>query len=175
MILFLPGPSGPTVCPVCREDLGSHQALHSHYLSCHAVRDNRLTTRPSFQCTDGSAAPPSGEAPASAGWAFVVQREGLLEGPEVECWGEVLVDDKDPRALGAESLTNNAAELWALAEAFLWLRDESGDNKSVPVTLVYDSEVAKGVDDRAMGSDGAFYSGGVTQRFCMLRRRIIGL
>ena len=188
-----PRPSGPTICPVCREDLGSLQALHSHYLSCHAVRDNRLTTRPSFQCsrcsgifgsagglhrhvcssgdkllearqvgavaatvgrpppvhwiiaTDGSAAPSSVEAPASAGWAFVVHREGLLEGPEVECWGEVLVDDKDPRALGAESLTNNAAELWALAEAFLWLRDESGDNKSIPVTLVYDSEVAKGL------------------------------
>ena len=48
------------------------------------------------------------------------------------------MDDKD-------LLTNNAAELWALAEAFLWLRDESGDNKSVPVTLVYDSEVAKGL------------------------------
>ena len=95
--------------------------------------------------TDGSAAPSSVEAPASAGWAFVVHREGLLEGPEVECWGEVLVDDKDPRALGAESLTNNAAELWALAEAFLWLRDESGDNKSLPVTLVFDSEVAKGL------------------------------
>ena len=95
--------------------------------------------------TDGSASPSSVEAPASAGWASVVQREGLLEGPEVECWGEVLVDDKDPRALGAESLTNNAAELWALAEAFLWLRDESGDNKSVPVTLVYDSEVGKGL------------------------------
>ena len=63
----------------------------------------------------------------------------------MECWAEVLVDDKDPRALGAESLTNNAAELWALAEAFLWLRDESGDNKSIPVTLVYDSEVAKGL------------------------------
>ena len=55
------------------------------------------------------------------------------------------MNDKDPRALGAESLTSNAAELWALAEAFLWLRDESGDNKSVPVTLVYDSEVAKGL------------------------------
>ena len=40
-------------------------------------------------------------------------------------------------------LTSNAAEVWALAEAFLWLRDESGDNKSIPVTLVYDSEVAK--------------------------------
>ena len=35
--------------------------------------------------------------------------------------------------------------MWALAEAFLWLRDESGDNKSVPVILVYDSEVAKGL------------------------------
>ena len=141
-----PRPSGPTVCPVCREDLGSLQELHSHYLSCHAVRDNRLTTRPSFQCsrcsgtfgsagglhrqvcssgdkllearqvgkvaatvgrpppvhwivaTDGSAAPSSVEASASAAWAFVVQREGLLEGLEVECWGEVLVDDKDPRA-----------------------------------------------------------------------------
>ena len=127
-------------------------------LPCHAVRDNRLTTRPSFQrsrcsgvfrsagglhrhvcssgdkllearqigtvaatvgrpppvhwviATDGSASPSSVEAPASAGWAFV-QREGLLEGPEVECSGEVLVDDKDPRALGAESLTTNAAEL----------------------------------------------------------------
>ena len=52
----------------------------------------------------------------------------MLEGPEVECWGEILVDDKDPRALGAESLTNNAAELWALAEAFSWLRDESGES-----------------------------------------------
>ena len=30
--------------------------------------------------TDGSAAPSSVEAPASAGWAFVVQREGLLRG-----------------------------------------------------------------------------------------------
>ena len=32
-----------------------------------------------------------------------------------------------------------------MAEAFLWLRDESGDDRSVPVTLVYDSEVAKGL------------------------------
>ena len=64
---------------------------------------------------------------------------------EVECWGEVLTDDRDPRALGADSLTNNSGELWALAEAFLWLRDESGDDKSVSVTLIYDSEVAKGL------------------------------
>ena len=32
-----------------------------------------------------------------------------------------------------------------LAEVFLWLRDESGDDKSVAVTFVYDSEVAKGL------------------------------
>ena len=68
---------------------------------------------------------------------------GLLIGLEVECWGEVLVDDRDPESLGADSLTNNAGELWALAEAFLWLRDEAGDDRSVPVPLVYDSEVAK--------------------------------
>ena len=59
--------------------------------------------------------------------------------------GEVLTDDRDPRALGADSLTNNSGELWALAEAFLWLRDESGDEKSLSVTLIYDSEVAKGL------------------------------
>ena len=95
--------------------------------------------------TDGSASQPSVEAPGSAGWGVVVNRVGVLEGTEMECWGEVLDDDRDPRALGAESLSNNAGELWALAEAFLWLRDESGDNRSVPVTFVYDSEVAKGL------------------------------
>ena len=91
--------------------------------------------------TDGSASPPSPGLPATAGWGFLVHRVGLLGGLEVECWGEVLVDDRDPRSL----LTNNTGELWALAEAFLWLHDESGDDRSVPVTLVYDSEVAKGL------------------------------
>ena len=188
-----PTPPGPTCCPVCKEDLGSVAALGAHYASYHAVRDDRLVTKPSFQCsrcdsifhskwrlrthscssgdkllttrtigqiaatakkpqpthwtiaTDGSASPSSVEQPASAGWGFVVDRVGLLAGVEVECWGEVLTDDRDPRALGADSLSNNSGELWALAEAFLWLRDESGDDKKVPVTLVYNSEVAKGL------------------------------
>ena len=39
----------------------------------------------------------------------------------------------------------NFGLLRSVAEAFLWLRDESGDDKSVSVTLVYDSEVAKGL------------------------------
>ena len=46
------------------------------------------------------------------------------------------MDDRDPSRLGADSATNNAGELWALAESFLWLRDESGDNGAVLITLV---------------------------------------
>ena len=60
--------------------------------------------------TDGSASPSSVEQLASAGWGFVVDRIGCLSGVEVECWGEVLTDDRDPRALGADSLTNNFGE-----------------------------------------------------------------
>ena len=33
-----------------------------------------------------------------------MDRVGILAGVEVECWGEVLTDDRDPRALGADSL-----------------------------------------------------------------------
>ena len=60
--------------------------------------------------------------PATAGWGFVVHRIGVLEGLECECWGEVLLDERDPRSLGADSLSNNAGELWALAEALLTTR-----------------------------------------------------
>ena len=49
----------------------------------------------------------------------MVDRVGCLAGVEVEFWGEVLTDDRDPRALGAESLTSSSGEVWALAEAFL--------------------------------------------------------
>ena len=59
--------------------------------------------------------------------------------------GEVLLDERDPRTLGAESPSNNAGELWAIAEALLWLKHQSDDSGTVPVTLVYDSEVAKGL------------------------------
>ena len=45
---------------------------------------------------------------------MLLDRVGCLSGVEVECWGEVLTDDRDPRALGADSLTSNSGELWAL-------------------------------------------------------------
>ena len=50
--------------------------------------------------TDGSASPSPVEQPASAGWGLVVDRVGCLSGVEVECWGEVLTDDRDPRPQG---------------------------------------------------------------------------
>ena len=36
-------------------------------------------------------------------------------------FGRGLTDDRDPRALGADSLTNSSGELWAFAEAFAFL------------------------------------------------------
>ena len=47
--------------------------------------------------TDGSASPPSPDLPATAGWGYLVHRIGQLGCLELECWGEVLVDDRDPR------------------------------------------------------------------------------
>ena len=76
---------------------------------------------------------------------------GLLAGVEVECWGEVLTDDRDPRALGADSLSNNSGELWALAEAFLWLRDESGRQDGFGY-LGLRFGACKGPSDRTMGA-----------------------
>ena len=46
-----PTPLGPTFRPVCKEDLGSVAALGAHYNSFHAIRDNCLATKPSFQCS----------------------------------------------------------------------------------------------------------------------------
>ena len=55
--------------------------------------------------TDGSATMAIEHSPATAGWGFVVHRVGVLEGLECECWGEVLLDERDPRSLGADSLS----------------------------------------------------------------------
>ena len=70
---------------------------------------------------DGSATLAIELSPATAGWGLVAHRIGVLEGLGCECWGEVLLGERDPRSLGAESLSNNAGELSASAEAFLWL------------------------------------------------------
>ena len=46
-----------------------------------------------------------------------------------------MLDERDPRALGAEPLSNNVGELWSPAEALLWLKDESNDSGRVPVAF----------------------------------------
>eukprot|EP00971_Amphidinium_carterae_P001250 24692-Amphidinium_carterae.1 len=55
-----------------------------------------------------------------------------------------IVNETDPRWLGAEEQTNNTAEVTAIIEALLWLRDESRDTGFVPLTIVTDSEYARG-------------------------------
>ena len=100
----------PGQCSRCSGVFGSAGGLHRHVCS-ESSGDKLLEARqvgvvaatvgrpPPVHwviATDGSASPSSVEALASASWAFVAEREGLLERPEFECWGEVLVDDKDP-------------------------------------------------------------------------------
>ncbi len=44
--------------------------------------------------------------------------------------------------LGAQTQTNNAAEVAALCEAFLWLLNEAPDDGTKPITIHYDSKYA---------------------------------
>ena len=46
-----PTSPGPTFWPVCTGDVGSVAAFGAHYNSFHAIRDNRLVTKPPFQCS----------------------------------------------------------------------------------------------------------------------------
>jgi len=54
------------------------------------------------------------------GWGFVVLKDGAVA---AELYGPVLCNAKDPLFLGAEHGSNQTAELTAVAEALLWLRD----------------------------------------------------
>ena len=123
------------------------QSLHWVHASVGAVASSVPRPQPNhwIVATDGSASPPSPKCPATAGWGFLVQREGLLPGIEVECWGEVLVDDRDPRALGVDSLTNNAGELWAIAELFCGLGMSPGMIALFRLPWYMVPEVARGL------------------------------
>ena len=111
--------------------------------------------------TDGSATLATDLSPAIAGWGSCCSKGWVLEGLEWECWGEVLLDERDPRSLCADfffslSLSNNAGEFWAfLAEALLWLRNESHDSGRVPV---FTTQKWPRVGDRTMGTP-SFTSG----------------
>ena len=66
-----------------------------------------------------------------AGWGFCVfemapgdSSAGLVRlKPIAELFGPVVTDESDPLFMGADGHSNNTAELQAIAEALLWLKD----------------------------------------------------
>ena len=59
-----------------------------------------------------------------------------------ELYAPVCLDKDDQRFLGAEQASNNTAELTAIAEAILWLRDECPGPAHTPAEILYDSKYA---------------------------------
>ena len=91
-----------------------------------------------------------GSGTGVAGWGVAIFRMPL-EGDEPYkiLYGPVMTDAWDHRWLGARETTNNTAELSAIAEAMLWLKQEADDGGTLPVMRRYDStyaaNIAKGV------------------------------
>ena len=82
----------------------------------------------------------------SAGWGVAIWRipvEG--DTPDYMLYGPVITKPWDHRWLGARERTNNTAELSAIIEACLWLRDEAPDSGGEPVMLRYDSQYAANI------------------------------
>ena len=106
-----------------------------------------------FIYTDGSG-PTAAERveDPKAGWGAVVFREDQ-EGvtrqggppPMFELSGPVILEKSHHLFMGAETATNNTAELTAIGEALLWLRDEAPHGQAIPATIRYDSDYAAGV------------------------------
>ena len=95
------------------------------------------------RCQQGwSSHPP----PRTDGWARArgnADKEAVLR---TECYGPVVVDAVAPPYLGAAKVTNNTAELTALAEGLEYLRDVDG--ATGPAIVRPDSEYAM---DLALG------------------------
>jgi ribonuclease HI len=94
------------------------------------------------------------QRPEKAGWGAAIYRatfsgegrqvkheDGDTE-PTYRIYGPVVVDSQDHRYLGAAIKSNNTGELLAIAEVLLWLLDEAPDDRTVPVTIYFDSQYA---------------------------------
>ena len=77
---------------------------------------------------------------APAGWGVVVV-DDARQHQIVELYGPVVLDRKSPSYMKALVCSNNTAELTAVGEALLWLRDY-GQAYPGPTVIRYDSEYA---------------------------------
>lgn len=105
-------------------------------------RPNILHIPPAWRLfTDGSFNPLH---PNAAGWGVAVY--DATDNQDQHCLfklhGPVLLDDTDQRFLGAEQYSNNTGELSAIAEALIWLDEESPGSSHLPAEIVYDSQYA---------------------------------
>ena len=85
----------------------------------------------------------------TAGWGFVALRHGDGQADTTaqctyKAWGPVVTDTSDDYCIGAESSTNNTAELSALAHALSWALS-CDQNSSEPLLIRYDSTYAANV------------------------------
>jgi ribonuclease HI len=77
---------------------------------------------------------------ATASWGYIVLQardRHLLE--ITECYGQVITNPTDPHFLGAITHTNKTAEITAIAEALIWVKN---DYTCRNVIIRYDSEYA---------------------------------
>ena len=75
-------------------------------------------------------------------WMGHIARMKVIRLPKLALWG-TWAESQWGRAGDQE--TNNTAELTAIAEAILWLRDEAPGPRETPVYLAYDSQYAANV------------------------------
>ena len=84
-----------------------------------------------------------GSGTGMGGWGVAIFRTPIQgDEPHKLLYGPVMTDSWDHRWLGAREATNNTAELTAIGEAMLWLKQEAGDDGTLPVMLRFDSKYA---------------------------------
>ncbi len=90
--------------------------------------------------TDGSGGVAT---PRTAGWGVAIFSAGAYQWePDFSLYGPVVICAEDEAFLGATKHSNNTAELSAICEALLWLRDEAPGDSALDACILYDSEYA---------------------------------
>eukprot|EP00605_Chrysophyceae_sp_TOSAG23-4_P002858 GSChrysophyteH1.ASY1.ANO1.3148.1 assembled CDS len=108
------------------------------------VTADNVELSPGFQIyTDGSCTGNRNvrERASPAGWGICVVRGSIIH---TELYGPVVLDPYSPYSLHAEVGSNNTAELSAVGEALIWIRDRTDVSslRNSEVCICYDSEYA---------------------------------